>query len=58
MNSANDGEEVVVTIGLIKPINLIDKIERNIIRNVKSLEAKSIQSGTTNQRSVQSVKME
>ena len=25
MNSANDGEEVLVTIGLMKPINLIDK---------------------------------
>jgi hypothetical protein len=28
INSANDGEEVMVSIGLMKPINLIDKIER------------------------------
>ncbi len=38
MNSANDGEEVVVTIGLMKPINLIDKIERRkVLRRLNTI---------------------
>ena len=38
MNSAIDGEEVVVTIGLMKPINLIDKIERRkVLRRLNTI---------------------
>lgn len=40
MNSANDGEEVLVTIGLMKPINLIDKIERRkVLRRLNTINA-------------------
>ena len=38
MNSVNNGEEVVVTIGLMKPINLIDKIERRkVLRRLNTI---------------------
>jgi hypothetical protein len=43
MNSANDGEEVVVTIGLMKPINLIDKIERKkVLRRLNTIKLKAL----------------
>jgi len=38
MNNINDGEEMMVTIGMMTPINLIDKIERRkILRRLNTI---------------------
>jgi len=38
MNNINDGEEMMVTIGMMTPVNLIDKIERRkILRRLNTI---------------------